>query len=99
MLLECAEDRVALSHAASTPVRVFGRCSSERRAGVVVEASTTHAILGVRLDPVKPVRRQATEIGARRLLSYGARLLPQLLAANSSVTPPRDTVLPRRVGE
>jgi hypothetical protein len=43
-------------------------------------------------------RRGASRRRAHGSVGYGGRLLPQLLAANSSVTPPRDTVLPRRVG-
>jgi hypothetical protein len=43
-------------------------------------------------------RRGASRRRAHGSVGYGGRLLPQLLAANSSVTPPRDTVLPQQVG-
>jgi hypothetical protein len=72
-----------------TPRRQLVRHAAQ---GYGVAAASWRGSLARYPDPVKLVRRQAPTS------SYGARLLPQLLAANSSVMPPRDTVLPRRVG-
>jgi len=56
VLLERALDRLALGTAASAGRAVFGLRSSERGAGVAVEASTMHLIVRRRRDPVKARR-------------------------------------------
>jgi hypothetical protein len=83
VLLECAVDRVALSNAASRPVRPFGRCSSERGAGIVVEASTTQAILGMGREPVKLARRQLAKAWTQRVRVGRARGVGALVHGRS----------------
>lgn len=54
VLFERAPDRFTLGTAASTGREFRCRDSRERRAGIVVEASTTRAILGVLGQAVNP---------------------------------------------